>query len=210
MKTEIPKQFLLLQSKPVLLYTLNTFKEFAGNDSLILVLPEAHIALWNEICSQFDVQTKHTVVAGGPTRFHSVKSGLSACKNKLPDSIVAIHDGVRPFVGKEVIDTGFSIAERKGSAIPVIPITDSVRRVKGAYSTSIPREELFLVQTPQFFMFEQIQDAYKHPYSQEFTDDASVYEACGHQVTLFEGNKENIKITEHADLQYASLLANNF
>lgn len=148
MKSQTPKQFLIINKFPVLYYTLNIFYNFSEHLEIILVLPEQHIDRWQFLCEKHQIQIPHTIVAGGPTRFHSVKSGLKACPQTDSEAVVAIHDGVRPFVSLNVLQNGFSVAEHKGSAIPVIPVKESLREVSGAYSQSVPRNMYYIVQTP--------------------------------------------------------------
>ncbi len=203
MQSETPKQFLLLNGFPLLYYTLNVFSKYSPHIQIILVLPEKYIELWKGMLEKYSITIQHTIVEGGPTRFHSVTSGLRKCTELHPGSLVAIHDGVRPFVSHTVLDEGYNIAFRKGCAIPVVPVHESLREVNGAYSAIVPREKYCLVQTPQFFQLEFIADSYNIPYSEAFTDDASVYEASGRQVTLIDGNRENIKITHPVDMLFA-------
>lgn len=203
MRYETPKQFLMLNGYPLLYYTLNLFYKFTQNIDIILVLPGKFIDEWKEMTEKCNISIQHTIVEGGPTRYHSVKSGLNACNNLYPGSLVAIHDGVRPFVSQDVLNEGFTVAIHKGSAIPVIPVHETLREVSGAYSMVVQRENYCLVQTPQFFHLDQIVDSYRIPYSETFTDDACVFEASGRQVTLIEGNRENIKITHPVDLLFA-------
>jgi len=206
MLLQTPKQFMIIHGKPLLFHTLNVFARINDSVSIVLVLPEKHIELWRQLCEEHKITIAHTIVSGGPTRFHSVKSGLKECDKFPDDSVVAIHDGVRPFVSEEVIKNGFEIAARKGSAIPVVPIIETIREVSGSLSKTVPREKYCLVQTPQFFHLPQIIDAYRIPYSETFTDDAAVFETSGRQVHLIDGNRENVKITQPSDILMAETL----
>ncbi len=203
MKSNIPKQFLIVQHYPLLYHTLRIFSTFEEYIEIILVLPEQHIEIWKSMCEKFKILIPHNIVAGGPTRYHSVKSGLKACAEQVTGTIVAIHDGVRPFISHSLLKEGFSVAELKGSAIPVIPVKESLREVHGAYSQIVPRNLYHIVQTPQFFNLNLILDAYRIPYSETFTDDASVFEASGRDISIIQGNDENIKITSPVDLLIA-------
>ena len=179
---------------------LHTFDNFINADkayNYVLVLPELMIPFWDDLCIKHKFTVKHQVLAGGRTRFHSVKNGLE----KIPDdALVAIHDGVRPNVSKRLIIEGFKLAEKTGSAIPVIKVADSVREADGVNSKSLDRQSLRLVQTPQFFQSNLIKQAYSRIAETNFTDDATVYEQAGHTVTLFEGDRKNVKVTFEEDL----------
>jgi 2-C-methyl-D-erythritol 4-phosphate cytidylyltransferase len=209
MMSETPKQFMILKNYPVLYHTLLVFHTHPLQPEIILVLPEKHIDTWKDLCLKYNITIPHTVVSGGPTRFHSVKSGLLACAKLNQPAIVAIHDGVRPIVSQELISQGYTIASRKGSAIPVVPLKETIREVSGSFSKIVPREKYCLVQTPQFFQMELIVDSYRISYSETFTDDAGVFEASGRQVTLIDGMSENLKITGPEDLEMAALFLSN-
>ncbi|MDR0865826.1 MAG: 2-C-methyl-D-erythritol 4-phosphate cytidylyltransferase [Candidatus Symbiothrix sp.] len=200
MGTEIPKQFLLLRGKPVLMHTLEAFYNYDRAIHIIVVLPEEGQAYWQTLCEQYKFTIKHLIVNGGETRFHSVKNGLDCVKEK--QSLVAIHDGVRPAVSKELIANAFDAAGKYNSAYPVIPVSDSLRKfMPGGETILVDRSEYVLVQTPQVFASELIIDAYQGGYCGEFTDDVSVYEARRHcKAHSIEGRKENIKITTPVDL----------
>jgi len=201
MNRVLPKQFLLLNGRPILFYTLERF--FAVNTSfrLNLVLPVSHVETWNELISRFNFQIPHTVIEGGQTRFHSVKQGLERVK----DGLVGVHDGVRPLVSSETITRCFNLANETGSGIPVIPVTDSVRILNDGHSESIDRNFVRFVQTPQCFRSDLLKKAYDQPYNELFTDCASVVESMKVKVFLTEGNPENIKITRPIDLMLAEL-----
>ena len=217
MGSDTPKQFLAVQGRPLLMLTLENFHSFDSSMPLIHVLPESQQVYWERLCREYVFRVPHTVVSGGETRFHSVRNGLQALLNGQPDgqptsleSLVAVHDGVRPFVSHEVIAACFEAAKRDGAALPVIPVVETLREVLddvgGSKSRTVPRNRYRLVQTPQTFHLGLLRDAYAQPYSEAFTDDASVVEALGHPVTLVEGNRENIKITTPYDLAVAEIL----
>ena len=217
MGSDIPKQFLSVQGRPLLMLTLENFHSFDPSMQLILVLPESQQAYWERLCLENVFRVPHTVVSGGETRFHSVRNGLQAILDsessiQIMDSqtLVAVHDGVRPFVSHEVIAACFEAAKRDGAALPVIPVVETLREVidepDGTKSRTVPRNRYRLVQTPQTFRLSLLWDAYAQAYSEAFTDDASVVEALGHPVTLVEGNRENIKITTPYDLAVAETL----
>ena len=221
MGSEIPKQFLTVQGRPLLMLTLENFHSFDASMPLILVLPEAQQEYWARLCREYVFRVPHTVVSGGETRFHSVRNGLRAIVegqwangstsqrvNKPTDrQLVAVHDGVRPFVSHDVIELCFAAALVEGAAVPVIPVMETLREVlDDGSSRTVSRDRYRLVQTPQTFRLSLLLDAYAQPYSEAFTDDASVVEALGHPVTLVNGNRENIKITTPFDLAVAETL----
>ncbi len=200
MNADIPKQFLEIQGKPILMHTLEVFNRFDAGIRLILVLPEVQIKYWNELCAKHNFGLKHQIVAGGQSRFNSVKNGLQAVKSP---AMVAVHDGVRPLVSVETIARCFETAEKFDTAIPVVDLVDSIRQVSENGSKSVDRNAFKLVQTPQVFDAELLQKAYEQEYTPQFTDDASVVEAFGTKIQLVEGNRENIKITTEFDLKMA-------
>ena len=213
MGSEIPKQFLTVQGRPLLMLTLENFHTFDASMPLILVLPEAQQEYWARLCREYVFRVPHTVVSGGETRFHSVQNGLCALSERGSDnnhSLVAVHDGVRPFVSHEIIAACFEAARRDGAALPVIPVVETLRELTGdgspTSSRTVNRDRYRLVQTPQTFRLDLLQEAYAQPYSEAFTDDASVVEALGHPITLVKGNRENIKITTPFDLAVAETL----
>lgn len=201
----ISKQYLPMGGKPVLMHTLERFYEADPNIFLILVLPESDFSIWKNFCEEYKFSLDHLVIAGGNSRFQSVKNGLNAVP--FEDGLVAIHDGVRPFVKKEVILESFAEAEKSGSAIAVIDLKDSIRKVgENGESTFQERHYFRLVQTPQTFQIDKIKKAFEVDELPQFTDDATVYENHGWVVTLIPGNPENIKITTPEDLDYADFL----
>ena len=200
---ELPKQFLPLCGKPVLMRTLELFEGEVSQ--IILVLPEDHIPFWEELCERYHFTLPHTVALGGETRFHSVRSGLS----HLPQAgLVAVHDGVRPLASRALIRRSFEEAERSGAALPACPVTDSLRfRQDEGKSEAVDRSRYVAVQTPQTFDLGRLQQAYEQAYSPLFTDDASVYEAASlGSITLIDGEETNIKLTTPRDLLLAELL----
>lgn len=205
MGASVPKQFLEIGGRPILIRTLERFCEYDPNIELIVVLPERDLPRWQSLCSQFAVAVSHQVVSGGDSRFQSVKNGLKALEST--SGLVAIHDGVRPFVSLEVIGMSYEVAKQKGSAIPVIPLKDSIRRLEeGGTSMAQDRQLFRLVQTPQTFQTERILSAFDSEEQPFFTDDATVYEHMGWQVSLIAGNSENIKITTREDMDFAKYL----
>lgn len=203
---ELPKQFIPLHGKPVLMHTMNVFYKWDSTADLLLVIPEEHDAYWKMLCKELNCMIPHRVVYGGDTRFHSVKNGLDETQG---EGIIAVHDGVRPFVAQDVISSCFTIAEAFGAAIPVVPVIESVREISGGASRSFDRNRLCIVQTPQVFHVDLLREAYGQPYDESFTDDASVVEATGHTIRLVDGNRENIKLTTPIDLQYAGIMLDN-
>jgi len=203
MNADIPKQFLEIKGKPILIHTLETFMNFDASLQLILVLPAAQFEFWKTLCKKHALNIPHQIVAGGQTRFQSVKNGLDAVK--VP-AIVAIHDGVRPLVSKETISRCFDAAAKFGAAIPTMDSIESIRFVDANGSKSVDRNAYKMVQTPQVFDAELLKKAYEQEFSVLFTDDASVVEAMGATVHLVDGNRENIKITTEFDLIVAERL----
>lgn len=205
MGTSISKQYIPIGGKPVLMHTLEAFYKADPLIQLILVLPKDDFDFWKHLCLQYGFSLAHQVVAGGATRFQSVKNGLDSIT--LSSGLVAIHDAVRPFVSEEVIREGFAKAQESGSAIAVVSLKDSLREVASdGVSQFRERHRFRLVQTPQTFQLEKIKRAFETPERGEFTDDATVYEFQGWQVTLIDGNMENIKLTTPEDLEFAEFL----
>ena len=261
MGSDIPKQFLPIGGKPVLMRTLERFREYSAELQIILVLPEAQQAYWRELCKQYNFPLPlegaeggfYQLANGGQTRFHSVQNGLA----KVPDDaqgVVGVHDGVRPFPSIEVIKNCYETARTKKAVIPVIPVVETVRQLISRSSSArllpegrkngqqdlrtfsivenenknspvspvvrcqenvvrcqknsktVPRDQYRLVQTPQTFDIQLLKAANRQPYNDGFTDDASVVESYGYEITLVEGNRENIKITTPYDLKIAEVL----
>ncbi|MFO8234418.1 MAG: 2-C-methyl-D-erythritol 4-phosphate cytidylyltransferase [Bacteroidales bacterium] len=203
MGASMPKQFLRLKGTIILMRTLSVFYNFDTSMKLILTLPEQEIQTWENLCKQETFNIPHTIVNGGETRFHSVKNGL---KNVAGESLIAIHDGVRPLITRKTIREGFQQAQDKGSAIPYTDVNESMRYVVKGKNMPVNRERYKIIQTPQVFQSEIVINAYQTNYRKKFTDDASVVEHAGGKVTLFKGNPENIKITTKKDLAMAEVL----
>ena len=224
MGTDIPKQFLPIGGKPVLMRTLERFRAYSPTLQIILVLPKAQQDYWLQLCQEYDFKVEYQMTDGGETRFHSVQHGLAL----IPDDaqgVVGVHDGVRPFPAIDVIRNCYETARKAKAVIPVIPIVETLRHIKAAdehgpirtnghdnngscksvksdafnISETVPRGDYRLVQTPQTFDIQLLKAANRQPYNDGFTDDASVVEAFGFDITLVEGNRENIKITTPAD-----------
>lgn len=203
MQSAVAKQFLPLEGKPVLMHTLTAFYNCSLKPTLLLVLNIHQHAYWEELCAQYDFQVPHEVVKGGVQRFHSVKNGLKAIKG---NGIVAIHDAVRPLVSTALITRSFEVAVEKGNCIPGVTPTDSIRKIlPGDKSEALTRSELALVQTPQTFSIDLLRKAYKEPFRNDFTDDASVVQYSGVDIHLIEGERENLKLTYPEDMEIAAL-----
>lgn len=204
---DVPKQFLPVGGVPVLMRTIRRFREYSGGLRIILVLPAGQQEYWRRLCAEYDFAENYRIADGGETRFHSVRNGLAL----VPDDasgVVAVHDGVRPFPAMEVIARCFETARRHGTAVPVTEVIETLRHVRGDNSSAtVPRGEYRLVQTPQAFDIQLHKRAYRQPYNEGFTDDASVVEALGQGITLVDGNRENIKITTPFDLCMAEAMA---
>ncbi len=200
MNAAIPKQFLELNGKPILMHTIECFHAFDAEMQIIVVLPSSQFEFWDELCKKHNFQIKHQLVAGGDARFYSVKNALDTISE---ESLIAIHDGVRPLIDSSTIERCFAEAERSGAAIPVIDLIDSIRKIKADKSKAVNRSDYKLVQTPQVFKSEIILKSYEQNFNEAFTDDASVVEAAGFSVNLVEGTRENIKITTALDLKLA-------
>lgn len=203
MNNELPKQFITLNGKPILMYTLEAFYTYNSDIRIILVLPSTQRDYWSRLCEELHFSLPHMIVDGGESRFHSVKNGLAMVKEP---GLVAVHDGVRPFVSQTVISHCFEMAQQKRAVIPVLDSIDTIRQLVDGGSVTVDRNIYKTVQTPQVFESELLQEAYCQEYNTSFTDDASVVEAMGVQVFLVPGNRENIKITTPFDLKIATAL----
>lgn len=205
MESDVPKQFLLLANKPIILHTLQRFIDYDPQIKLIVVLhPSLHNKL-NAILKQYDFNYPLTLVAGGETRFHSVKNGLDSIKT---DGLVGIHDAARPLVSVETIKRTYFTATEKGNAIPAITVSESMRLVQQENNEAVNRAMYRIIQTPQCFKISLIKNAFEQTYKPSFTDDATVLEQSGEKINLVEGNPENIKITVPSDLRIAEALIN--
>ena len=202
MGTDIPKQFLPIGGKPVLMRTLERFREYSEALQIILVLPKAQQDYWHQLCEEYHFNVEYMLADGGETRFHSVQNGLAL----VPDDahgVVGVHDGVRPFPSVDVIHNCYETARSAKAVIPVVPVVETLRHITEGTK---PRGDYRLVQTPQCFDIQLLKAANEQPYNDGFTDDASVVEAFGFDITLVEGNRENIKITTPYDLKIAEVL----
>jgi 2-C-methyl-D-erythritol 4-phosphate cytidylyltransferase len=197
MGSELPKQFLELSGKPVLMHTMQLFYDFDPDCRIILVLPASQHNVWADLCLKNSFSLPHVLASGGETRFHSVQNGLKLIQE---EGIVFIHDGVRPLVSQETIRRCLETAQKSGNAIPVLPVTESLRQILGNQNISVDRSCYFSVQTPQTFTSEVILKSFGQSYEPGFTDDASVVEKAGYIISMVEGNRENIKITTPTDL----------
>ena len=207
---ELPKQFLELGGKPILMRSIEAFAN-SGNCpvDVIVTLPSDQMDLWQRLCDRYGFGVPHRVVPGGETRWHSVKHALDSMGDVNEVDIIAVHDGVRPMVTADVICRTIAAARRDGAAIPVVALNDSVRQVVGEASHALDRSTLRAVQTPQAFDARLLLDAYSLLYQPTFTDDASVVEQLGHPITLVEGDPHNLKITRPMDLALAEYLLNS-
>ncbi|MGP1480407.1 MAG: 2-C-methyl-D-erythritol 4-phosphate cytidylyltransferase [Hoylesella enoeca] len=206
MGADIPKQFIPIGGKPVLMHTLERFFACDGELKIILVLPHEQQAYWRQLCRDCSFNIPHTIVDGGETRFESSRKGLQA----IPldgTGLVGIHDGVRPFVSEAVIKRCFEAADESKAAIPVLPVTDTLRHVdRNGVGRNVLRSDYRIVQTPQVFDIRLLRKAFEQPYQDSFTDEASVVESLGYTVEMVEGNRENIKLTTPFDLTLAEAM----
>lgn len=204
---DVPKQFLPLEGRPVLMRTIDRFRQFDPTMQIVLVLPKDQQDYWQRLCGQYGLADPSRVILadGGAERFHSVRNGLLMVSSDT--DLIGIHDGVRPFVSQDVISACYAEAASSGAAIPVVPVVETLRHLYNRESSiTVPRSDYRLVQTPQVFQADLLRRAYEQPFRDTFTDDASVVEALGHSVTFVEGNRENIKLTTPFDLRVASVL----
>lgn len=204
MGTDIPKQFLPIGGKPVLMRTLERFREYSEALQIILVLPKDQQDYWKELCKEYNFNVEYLLADGGQTRFHSVQHGLAFIPDDA-EGVVGVHDGVRPFPSIDVIKRCYETARESKAVVPVVPVVETIRKI-GITSHTVPRNDYRLVQTPQTFDIQLLKAANQQPYKDDFTDDASVVESYGQTITLVDGNRENIKITTPFDLKIASLL----
>ena len=201
---DIPKQFLPVGGKPILMRTIDRFLQYDEKMQVVLVLPESQQDYWRTLCDEYHFSQPYTLANGGETRFHSVKNGLTKVS---PDAqLIGVHDGVRPFVSLDTIRATYEEAARSEAVVPVIEVVETVRQLVDGKSVTVPRSDYRLVQTPQVFSSSLFRQAYAQPYTDFFTDDASVVERFGHPVTLVPGNRENIKITTPFDLTIANAM----
>lgn len=207
---DVPKQFLQIIDRPIYIYTIQQFKTFDTTIEVILVVPETS-SIANLESYRYEIDNHQLsdviIIKGGKTRFHSVKNGLSKLSNSV--EVVGIHDAVRPLVSQEVIKNCYSTANTFGSAIPTVKLKDSIRELDGEQSKALNRNQYRLIQTPQCFTAKGIMTSYEVEYNENFTDDASVFEAAGYKIKMVEGNFENIKITSPPDLYYVQFYLSN-
>lgn len=201
---DVPKQFLPLGGRPVLMHTIDRFREVFPDMHIIVVLPQGQHDYWHDLCRRHHLEGGFLTAPGGDTRFHSVLNGLNTIPADVSEGLVGVHDGVRPFVSRDTLRRCYEEAARSGTAVPVVPVVETLRHVSpDGESMTVPRSDYRLVQTPQVFSLSLLRRAYRQPYAPQFTDDASVVEALGERITLVEGNRENIKLTTPADLLLA-------
>lgn len=206
MGSDLPKQFIPIGNRPVLMRTIEAFYNFDNDINIVLVLPLSHQDYWQQLCKKYNLTVSHKIATGGETRFHSVKNGLAI----VDEGIVGVQDGVRPFASREMIQRCFDAAHDFSAVVPVIDSTDSLRQMKDdGKSEIIDRSKIRLVQTPQVFDVKILKKAYEVNYKETFTDDASVVESMGVDVHLVQGEVTNIKITTPLDLKIGALLVNS-
>ena len=203
MKQDLPKQFMELEDRPIIMHTLEAFHSYSSELNLILILPEDQMEFWNLLVKKHHYMVPHKVFAGGKDRTESVRNGL---KQVAGEGLVAIHDGVRPFVSSQIIHESFFQASRAGNAIAAVKSKDSLRRMKDSVSEAVPREDYYLVQTPQTFRISIVKRAYEVLNPSGVSDDATVVEKYGERINLIEGDYDNIKITTPEDVELAKLI----
>ena len=205
MGAPIPKQFLEVGGKPILMHTLHRFLEFNAAIRIVLVLHADYVSMWHSLCEQHGFTAPHEIVLGGSERFFSVQKAVESIKDN-DDAVIGIHDAVRPLVSVDTLERCYATAHQKGNAVPAISVNDSMRVVDAAGNHSIDRSTLRIIQTPQCFNLKLLRKAFLQDYKVGFTDDASVIEAMGERIEMVEGNRENVKITTPEDLQWLSLM----
>lgn len=203
MNSALPKQFILLHGKPVLMHTIEAFRASTYQPSILLVLHPDYQPYWQQLCEEYRFQTDHQVISGGAERFHSVKNALSTLEDQ---SVVAIHDAVRPAVSSKLIDSAYAASARYSAIVPAVESKDSIRQKLGDKTRIIPRSDILLVQTPQVFRTSMLKEAYAQPFNNNFTDDASVAEYHGEEIHIIPGETSNIKITYSEDLHVLSYI----
>lgn len=202
MGKKLPKQFILIKEKPILMYTIECFYHFDPTIQIILTLPADWKSYWDDLIEEYEFNIPHRIVSGGTERYHSIKNALAYCTGE----VIAIHDGVRPLVSDETIDSCFRLVQKLKAVIPVVPVTESLRKRSLEGTTPVNRSEYVLVQTPQVFLSDIIKRAYERPYHAGITDDAGLVEENGVKVFTVPGNEANIKITTQIDLSIAEYL----
>lgn len=201
MGTEIPKQFIRVANLPILMHTIQCFHSFDVESQIIVTLPEDWINYWEDLIKEFQFEIPHIIVTGGVERYDSIKNALDYCQHE----IIGVHDGVRPLVSHATIERCLQLTYEKGSAIPTLPLKESLRKLTDSGSQSVERKDYLSVQTPQFFQAEMLKNAYKIPFHNGITDDASLVEEGGYTLAITDGNEENIKITTPFDLRFIQL-----
>lgn len=202
---DIPKQFMPVGGNPVLMRTIERFREYSDSLGIILVLPKAQQDYWRELCSKYAFSVDYQIANGGETRFHSVQNGLALIPDDA-EGVVGVHDGVRPFVSIDTISRCYETARKAKAVIPVTPVVETLRYVGDGNDRNVLRSDYRLVQTPQTFDIQLLKEANRQEYKEVFTDDASVVEGIGQKVTMVEGNRENIKLTTPFDMKMAEML----
>jgi 2-C-methyl-D-erythritol 4-phosphate cytidylyltransferase len=202
MKSDLPKQFLLLKDKPIIMHTIERFLNYNSDFEILVSLPAEYIQFWKKICKDYSFTVEHTIVEGGKERYHSIKNALQ----KATGDLIFVHDAVRPLVSMKTLKEAEKCAIENNSAVPVLPMKDSLRKGDQKDSKHVDRSQFWMVQTPQVFKRELLIAAYKLPYSNQITDDASLVEKFGEKVHLSKGNEENIKITTPLDMEIAEFL----
>lgn len=202
MGLKVPKQFMLLNGKPLLYWTIEKFYKFDSKMQILVSLPKEWIKFWEDSCEEYQIRIPHKLVEGGTERFHSIQNALQFATGDL----IAIHDGVRPFVSVNLIQNGFETAKLKGSAVPVVELKESIRTVSENSSKAVERNNFRIVQTPQTFQKEIIEKAYQQDFNSSITDDACLVESIGYEIQLIPGEDQNIKITTPIDIKLAEIL----
>jgi 2-C-methyl-D-erythritol 4-phosphate cytidylyltransferase len=204
MQSALPKQFIELCGEPVLMHTIRAFYKSQSSPQIILALHGSYHDLWAQFCTKHNFTIPHKITTGGQTRFHSIKNAIATITDE--DVLIAVHDAVRPLVSADIINEAYRCAAEKGTAVTAIKSRDSIRQINGDGSESLNRDNIYLVQTPQTFQSALLKKAYEQPYTDKFTDDASVVEQSGVAITLIEGDYSNIKITFPEDIIIAEAL----
>ena len=205
MKSIVPKQFLELNQKPVLMHTIEKFYCAGSSIHIVVVLPISYHSVWTTLCNKHQFHIPHQICEGGSTRFQSVKNGLVHCKE---DGVIAVHDGVRPLTHPDLIQKLYHEAEFNSAVIPVYPVLESIRKSDEEGSKALDRSKYYTAQTPQCFSSQLLKNAYQQNEKETFTDDASVVEAMGKEVQQFKGDRTNIKLTTPEDIVFAEALLN--
>ena len=206
MGSEIPKQFIEICGKPILLHTLELFYLFDSSMELFITLPEDWKSYWNEILEKNNCTIPHQVISGGEERYHSIQNALQYCSGKY----ISVHDGVRPLVSASTLKKCFEALENHPAVVPVLNVKESIRQLENGTSNAVNRNEFKLIHTPQCFHATILKEAYLQTFHEGITDDASLVEANGVSIHLVESNEENIKITTPNDLKIAELFIQEF